>query len=341
MARNRSPFDAGGPDVPSCLAEPRDTAIGCTKQNQMMRSADPLQRLVPQVITVHLPTDRSGLQLAKRYIGKQFGEDGQQSHEYVTWHATRVALPDQSLSRRPVLPLPKDRPVEVGKDSALFHRAMLLDGTEVLDEGVTRLRLRAHCQHGLVEGVHQSVNLAEQKSAYTAAARACPDATARPQKPGVVFLVRCTGSSERGSNGSRDLLSLHRHPASELDHRIGCLDFPPGLGVIENGLIPPELAGDGASRLVKRAPEFIAGGVRVEWSDTDGHDFLSGFRAKRTLMSKVTARGSGPTSRLVGSTWRALGPIRITARAIGGSSTARLRSRTVVGGLTKRVTTSA
>src|SRR5215471_12152474 len=240
----------------------------------MMRSADPLQRLVPQVITVHLPTDRSRFQPAKRYIGKQFGEDGQQSHEYVPWHATRIALPDQSLSRRPVLPLPKDGPIEVGKDSALLHRAMLLDGTEVFDEGATRLGLRAHRQHGLVEGVHQSVNLAEQKSAYTATARDCPNATAHPQKPGVVFLARCTGSSERSSNGSRDLLSLHRYPASELDHRIGRLNFPP--------------------RLVERSPEFIAGGVRVEWSDTDGHDFLSGFRAKRTLMSKVTAKGSGP-----------------------------------------------
>ena len=79
-----------------------------------------------------------------------------------------------------------------------------------------------------------------------------------------VFLARCTGSSERGSNGSRDLLSLYRHPASELDHRIGRLGFPPGLGVIENGLVRPEFAGDGASRLVKRGPEFIAGGVWVE-----------------------------------------------------------------------------
>jgi hypothetical protein len=42
----------------------------------MMRAADPLQRLIPQVITVHLPADRPGLQPAERYIGEQFGEDG-------------------------------------------------------------------------------------------------------------------------------------------------------------------------------------------------------------------------------------------------------------------------
>jgi hypothetical protein len=37
----------------------------------------------------------------------------------------------------------------------------------------------------------------------------------------------------------------------EFDHRVDRLDFPPGLGVIENGLVRPELVGDGASRLVE------------------------------------------------------------------------------------------
>lgn len=66
----------------------------------------------------------------------------------------------------------------------------------------------------------------------------------------MVFFVRCTGSAESGSNGARDLVSLYRHPAPEFDHGVGRLDFPPGLGVIENGLVRPQLVGDGASRLV-------------------------------------------------------------------------------------------
>src|SRR6516162_9986366 len=200
---------------------------------------------------------------------------------------------------------------------------MFLNRTDMLDEDMPRLGRRTHRQYGLIEGVHQAMHLAQQQRADAATPRACPDAAASPEEPGVIFLVRCTRPAERGSNGARDLVSLHRHPASEFDHRIGPLDFPPGLGVIENGLVRPELAGDGASCLVKRRPQLIAGGMRVEWSDTDGHDFLSGFWAERTLMSKVTASGSGPPSRIAGSTWRAFGPIRITARAVAGSRTAR------------------
>ena len=84
--------------------------------------------------------------------------------------------------------------------------------------------------------------------------RACPDAATCPQKPGIIFLVQRTGSAERSSDGARDLVPFYRDPASELDHRIDRLDFPPSLGVIEHGLVGPELAGDGASRLVKRGP---------------------------------------------------------------------------------------
>src|SRR5215471_9039896 len=289
----------------------------------MMRSANPLQRLVPQVITVHLPADRPGLQLAQRHIGEQLGKDGQQGNEHIAGHSTRVAFPGQSLSNGSILPLPQAGPVEVGKDGTLLNPAMLLDCTNVLHEGVTRLGLRAHRQHGLVEGVHQLVDLAQEQGAYTAPPRACPDSTARPDKPSIIFLVRCAGSAEPGSNRAHYLVSLHRHPASEFDHRIIRLHFPPGLGVIENGLVRPELVRDGTSRLVEGGPEFVAGGMRVEWGNTDGHELVSGLWAKRTLMSKVTVKGSGPTSRLAGSTWRALGPIRITARIASGSRAAR------------------
>jgi hypothetical protein len=200
---------------------------------------------------------------------------------------------------------------------------MLLDGTNVLDEGVAGLGLRAHRQHGLVESVHQVMHLAEQPRADAATPRACPDAAAGPKESGIVFLMRCAGPAERGSDGARDLVSLHRNRPSQLDHRIGPLDFPPGLVVIENGLVRQKLAVDGTACLVKGRPQLIAGGKRVEWSDMDGHDFLAGFWAKRVLMSKVTASGSGPISRIAGSTWRAFGPIRITARAVAGSRTAR------------------
>src|ERR1700730_3019281 len=76
---------------------------------------------------------------------------------------------------------------------------MLLDRADMLDEGVTQLGLRAHRQHSLVEGVHQLVHLAERQSACTAPPRACPDAAACPQEPGIIFLVRRTGSAECGS----------------------------------------------------------------------------------------------------------------------------------------------
>src|SRR5215469_10508237 len=135
------------------------------------------------------------------------------------------------------------------------------------------------------------MHLAQQPRADAAAPRACPDVAAGPEKPGVIFLVRCTGPAERGSDGARDLVSLDRHPASEFDHWVCRPDFPPGLGVIENGLVRPELVGDGASRLVKGRPEFIADGVRVEGNDTDDHHFLSGFPTKRTLMSKGRRAG--------------------------------------------------
>src|SRR6516162_3594716 len=199
---------------------------------------------------------------------------------------------------------------------------MFLNRTDMLDEDMPRLGRRTHRQYGLIEGVHQAMHLAQQQRADAATPRACPDAAASPEEPGVVFLVRCTRPAERGSDGARDLVSLHRHPASEFDHWVCRLDFPPGLGVIENGLVRPKLVGDGASRLVKGRPKVIADGVWVEWSDTYCHDFRLVFPAKRTLMSKVPASGSGPTSKIAGSTWRAFGPIRITARAVAGSRTA-------------------
>jgi hypothetical protein len=197
--------------------------------------------------------------------------------------------------------LPQAVPVEVSKDGTLLNRAMLLDCTNVLEECMTRLGLRAHRQHGLVEGVHQLVDLAEQQGAYTAPPRVRPDSTARPDEPGIICLVWCARSAERGSNRAHYLVSLHRHPASEFDHRIARLHFPPGLGVIENRLVRPELVRDGASRRVEGGPESVAGGMRVERGNTDGHELVSVLWAKRTLMSKITAKGSGPTSRLAGS----------------------------------------
>src|SRR5262249_29227603 len=160
-------------------------------------------------------------------------------------------LPGQSLSSGSILPLPQSGPVEVSKDGTLLNRAMLLGCANVLEEGVTRLGLRAHRQHGLVEGVHQLVDLVEQQGAYTAPPRACPDSTARPDKPSIIFLVRCAGPAECGSNRARYLVTLHGHPASEFDHRIVRLHFPPGLGVVENRFVRPELVRDGTSRLVE------------------------------------------------------------------------------------------
>jgi hypothetical protein len=197
------------------------------------------------------------------------------------------------LSNGSILPLPQAGPVEVGKDGTLFNPAVLLDCTNVLEEGVTRLGLRAHRQHGPVEGVHQLVDLAEQQGAHTAPPRACPDSTAGPDKPSIIFLVRCAGSAERGQNRARYLVSIHRHPASEFDHRIVRLHFPAGLGVIENRLVRPELVRYGTSRLVEGGPEFVAGGMRVEWGNANSHELVSALWAQRTLMSKVTAKGSG------------------------------------------------
>jgi hypothetical protein len=168
---------------------------------------------------------------------------------------------------------------------------MLLNRTDMLDEGMSCFGLRGHRQHGLIESVHQLVYLAEQQSADTAPPRACPDATTRPQKPRIVFLVGRTGSAERGSNGARNLGALHRHPAPDFDHRVGRQDFPPGLGVIEDGFVRPALACNGAPCFVKCSPQLIAGSMRIEWDDADAHRFVSGFRAKRALMSKVTASG--------------------------------------------------
>jgi len=131
--------NTGGSYVPAGLAEPGDAAIARTKQYQMMRAADPRKRLVPQVITADLPADRPGLQAAERYVGEQFGEHGQQVDEHIAGHPARVPLPGQSLSGGPILPLSEARPVEVSEDRSLFHRAMLLDATDMLDEGMPRL----------------------------------------------------------------------------------------------------------------------------------------------------------------------------------------------------------
>ena len=62
----------------------------------MMRAADPLQCLVPQIITVDLPADRPGLQTAERYIDKQFGEHRQQADELTAGHpASEGEVPGQ------------------------------------------------------------------------------------------------------------------------------------------------------------------------------------------------------------------------------------------------------
>src|SRR6516165_2873475 len=102
----------------------------------MMRAADPLKRLVPQVVAVYLPPDRSGLQPTERHIVEQFGEHRQQRDKHVAGHTTSVALPGQSLSGRRILPLSKAGPVEVCEDRSLFYGAMLLDGTDTLDESM-------------------------------------------------------------------------------------------------------------------------------------------------------------------------------------------------------------
>jgi hypothetical protein len=147
---------------------------------------------------------------------------------------------------------------------------MFLDCAGMFDEGVAGLGLRTYCQHRLIKGMHQSMHLAEQQSADTAPPRACPDTATRRQKTRIILLVQRTGSAERGSNGARHLLALHGHPAAVFDHRIDRLDFPPGLGVIENGFVRPELAGDGTSRLVKRCPvdrwRYSDRMERYEWS---------------------------------------------------------------------------
>ena len=101
-----------------------------------MRAADPLKRLVPQVVAVYLPPDRSGLQPTERHIGEHFGEHRQQRDKRVAGHTTRVALPGQSLGGRPILSLSKAGPVEVCEDRSLFHGAMLLDGTEAPNESM-------------------------------------------------------------------------------------------------------------------------------------------------------------------------------------------------------------
>src|SRR5262249_17549200 len=162
----------------------------------MMRAADPLKRLVPQVVAVYFPPDRSSLQPTERHIGEQFGEYRQQRNHHIARHTSSVALPGQSLSGRPILPPSKDGPVEVSKDRSLFHGAMLLDGTEPPDEGMTRLGLRGHRQHALVESVHQAVHLTQQQRADATTPRTCPNAAACPEKPGIIFLVWCAGPAK-------------------------------------------------------------------------------------------------------------------------------------------------
>src|SRR6516165_9243718 len=83
---------------------------------------------------------------------------------------------------------------------------MFLNRTDMLDEEMPRLGRRTHRQYGLIEGVHQAMHLAQQQRADAATPRACPDAAASPEEPGVIFLVRCTRPAERGSNGARDLV---------------------------------------------------------------------------------------------------------------------------------------
>src|SRR6516165_3390369 len=155
-----------------------------------------------------------------------------------------------------ILPPSKAGPVEIGKDCSLLHRRVLCDSTDMLHESMTRLGLRGHRQHHLIESVHQAVHLTQQQRADAATPRTCPDAGACPEKPSIIFLVWCAGAAKRGSDGARDFVALHRHPTAELDHRIDRLEFLPDLGVIEDGLVGPELARDAASRLVKRRPQL-------------------------------------------------------------------------------------
>ena len=67
-----------------------------------------------------------------------------------------------------------------------------------------------------------------------------------------------------------------------------------------------------------------APGVRVAWNDTDSHDFLSRFLGEKDVDVEGDARGVGPTSRVVGSIWRALGLIRL--HCIEGCFEASLRA---------------
>lgn len=85
-------------------------------------------------------------------------------------------------------------------------------------------------------------------------------------------------------NGSVDkpggLFAIHCDPAADFPERVTALNLPTRLSVVEDGFVWPEFVGDGTSCLIKRRPELIAGGMRDEFNDADGHDVLSGFGRK-------------------------------------------------------------
>ena len=134
--------------------------------------------------------------------------------------------------------------------------------------------------------------------------------------------IGCVGSAECSPDGPGNVVTIHRDPAADLPERITALNLPARLCVVEDRLVRPELAGNSTSCFVKCRPELICSGVRIKRSDMDGHDILTVLEAKRTLTSKVTASGAVPTSRIVGSTWRAFGPIKTAARIVAGTRTA-------------------
>src|ERR1700730_12823245 len=115
-----------------------------------------------------------------------------------------------------VLPLSEAWPVETREDRSLLHRAVLLDRTEVLQEPMPRLGLGRHRQHGLVEGVHQAMHLAEQEGASSATTRIGPHHTAAAKERGMIGSIRGVRPAEPDPTRPNDRASFQGDPATPL-----------------------------------------------------------------------------------------------------------------------------
>jgi len=180
-----------------------------------------------------------------------------------------MPFPDQAELLGRLFPLAQAKPVELRQDRAVLHHGMLGNGADMHQERVTRRGMSGQREHGFVQGMHKSVDLAQQQCADPAPARLGPHRAATTQERGVLGSIRCSRPTEADTDGTDHPRSHERHPTSKLPEGIRPLHLGLGFGIIQYRIARQKLGCDSAPGCMKRRPAFRAGRVRVEGDNLD------------------------------------------------------------------------